>query len=131
RTPDLRERHDETKIRSIRRRAPSRTAPNSSPRRPTATEKATAHPIVSVREPRLTDCPLMSTLGHKRTLKRFRPMSALPPKADIRWRSCDVRFVPKADIMQCSNPWGFSHASGRTVGLNLVESQEIACTPNV
>ena len=26
----------------------------------------------------------MSTLGHKRTLKRLQPMSALPPKADIR-----------------------------------------------
>src|SRR6516165_4238195 len=25
-------------------------------------------------------------------------MSALPPKADIRRRECDVRFVPKADI---------------------------------
>ena len=25
-------------------------------------------------------------------------MSALPPKADIRRRYCDVRFVPKADI---------------------------------
>src|SRR6516165_12816224 len=27
--------------------------------------------------------PLMSALGHKRTLKRLHPMSALPPKADI------------------------------------------------
>src|SRR6516165_10830457 len=27
--------------------------------------------------------PLMSALGHKRTLRRFHPMSALPPKADI------------------------------------------------
>jgi hypothetical protein len=26
----------------------------------------------------------MSALGQKRTLKRFHPMSALPPKADIR-----------------------------------------------
>jgi hypothetical protein len=25
-------------------------------------------------------------------------MSALPPKADISERMCDVRFVPKADI---------------------------------
>jgi len=31
--------------------------------------------------------PLMSALGQKRTLKRLHPMSALPPKADIRtWR---------------------------------------------
>jgi hypothetical protein len=25
-------------------------------------------------------------------------MSGLPPKADIRRRDCDVRFVPKADM---------------------------------
>jgi hypothetical protein len=31
------------------------------------------------------------------------PMSALPPKADIAERRCDVRFVPKAD-MQLSDP---------------------------
>jgi hypothetical protein len=33
----------------------------------------------------------MSALGHKRTLKRFRMMSALPPKADITGRHEDVR----------------------------------------
>jgi hypothetical protein len=36
-------------------------------------------------------------------------MSALPPKADIGTQSRNVRFVPKADIMQCSNRshlWG-------------------------
>ena len=26
----------------------------------------------------------MSAMGHKRTFRSFRPMSALPPKADIR-----------------------------------------------
>src|ERR1700746_1142992 len=30
-------------------------------------------------------------------------MSALPPKADIGGVSSDVRFVPKADKVQCSN----------------------------
>jgi hypothetical protein len=40
----------------------------------------------------------MSALGHKRTLKWVRAMSALPPKADIRQRNRHVRFVPKADI---------------------------------
>jgi hypothetical protein len=30
-------------------------------------------------------------------------MSALPPKADIRQRDFDVRFVPKADI---GHPFG-------------------------
>jgi hypothetical protein len=40
----------------------------------------------------------MSALGHKRTLTRLLGMSALPPKADIKTPSRDVRFVPKADI---------------------------------
>ena len=40
----------------------------------------------------------MSALGQKRTLGPLRLMSALPPKADIRQRNCDVRFVPKADV---------------------------------
>ena len=40
----------------------------------------------------------MSALGQKRTLKRVRPMSALPPKADIAEGNRDVRFVPKADM---------------------------------
>ena len=31
---------------------------------------------------------LMSALGHKRTLKHVRLMSALPPKADIETQSC-------------------------------------------
>ena len=44
----------------------------------------------------------MSALGHKRTLREVRPMSALPPKADIDHYGRDVRFVPKADILRCS-----------------------------
>jgi hypothetical protein len=40
----------------------------------------------------------MSALGHKQTLKRFRLMSALPPKADIAQRGGNVRFVPIVDI---------------------------------
>src|SRR6516225_4406553 len=31
----------------------------------------------------------------------FRLMSALPPKADMDQWDCDVRFVPKADILHC------------------------------
>src|SRR5262249_15568203 len=42
----------------------------------------------------------MSALGQKRTLKLFRLMSALPPKADISRRELNVRFVPKADIVK-------------------------------
>jgi hypothetical protein len=41
--------------------------------------------------------PPMSALGQKQTLRGVRPMSALPPKADIVERQWHVRFVPKAD----------------------------------
>jgi hypothetical protein len=40
----------------------------------------------------------MSALGQKRTLLGVRPMSALPPKADIDQHGRDDRFVPQADI---------------------------------
>src|SRR6516162_3072708 len=40
----------------------------------------------------------MSALGQKQTFRPFRPMSALPPKADVGTHSRDVCFVPKADI---------------------------------
>ena len=43
----------------------------------------------------------MSALGHRRTLRRIRLMSAFLPKADIVQRDRDVRFVPKADILRC------------------------------
>jgi len=45
----------------------------------------------------------MSEVGHKRTLRDVRVMSALPPKVDIHPRSQNVRFVPKAAIkvMDC------------------------------
>jgi hypothetical protein len=36
----------------------------------------------------------MSALGQKQTFGPFIAMSALPPKADIRERNWDVRFVP-------------------------------------
>src|SRR5215472_452090 len=40
-----------------------------------------------------------SALGQKRTFERLSLMSPLPPQADMVQRSCDVRFVPKADIV--------------------------------
>jgi hypothetical protein len=40
----------------------------------------------------------MSALGQKQTSRSVRPMSALPPKADIVQHDRDVRFVPQADI---------------------------------
>jgi hypothetical protein len=48
----------------------------------------------------------MSALGQKQISEHARVMSALPPKADIRVRRSDVRFVPKADILRR----GKSHA---------------------
>ena len=45
----------------------------------------------------------MSVLGQKRTLRRVCVMSALPPKADIRWRVRHVRFVPIADMCDLSH----------------------------
>jgi len=39
----------------------------------------------------------MSALGQKRTVPRIRPMSALPPKADIVQHGGNVCFVPEAD----------------------------------
>src|SRR5262249_58199147 len=45
----------------------------------------------------------MSALGQKQTLGKVRPISALPPKADIDRACRDVRFVPKADICTAAN----------------------------
>jgi hypothetical protein len=44
----------------------------------------------------------MPALGQKRTFHCIWPMSALPPKADIRRGNRDVRFVPKADMPPAS-----------------------------
>jgi len=43
--------------------------------------------------------------------RHLQPMSALPPKADIGRASRDVRFVPKADIMQRSKKRRYSITS--------------------
>jgi hypothetical protein len=45
----------------------------------------------------------MSASGQKRTLTRGQPMSAIPPIPDIAGRRSDVRFVPKADIVNIGN----------------------------
>src|SRR5262245_46030257 len=56
----------------------------------------------------------MSALGQKQTLQHVRPMSALPPKADIGTQPRDVRFVPGRDERHCSTICG-----DRTAALNL------------
>jgi sulfite reductase beta subunit-like hemoprotein len=40
----------------------------------------------------------MSVMGQKRKCLRFQVMSALPHKADINSRDCDVRFVPISEV---------------------------------
>jgi hypothetical protein len=42
--------------------------------------------------------PFFNSIGQKQTFPRVRPMSALPPKADMCSALADVRFVPIADI---------------------------------
>jgi len=44
-----------------------------------------------------------SGLGQKRKWRRFQVMSALPHKADIGARDCDVRFVPLPDFGRRDN----------------------------
>jgi hypothetical protein len=39
----------------------------------------------------------MSELGQRRKCRCFEVTSALPLKADINGRDCEVRFVPKAE----------------------------------
>jgi hypothetical protein len=48
--------------------------------------------------------PLMSGLGHFRTLKRIRRMSALPLKADINRAHWDVRLVPLTSDLRLDAP---------------------------
>ena len=48
----------------------------------------------------------------KQTLGKLRPMSALPPKADMEQQGGDVRFVPKADICGAANSTLFDHLVG-------------------
>ena len=50
-----------------------------------------------------TQCPFW--------VRDIKPMSALPPKADIRHRDWHVRFVPKADILRCSKERRYSITS--------------------
>src|SRR5262245_20607886 len=55
--------------------------------------------------------PLMSALGQKQTSVDAKAMSALPTKADVGQRNCDVRFVPKADILRCGKECRYSITS--------------------
>jgi len=52
----------------------------------------------------------MSALGQKQTLGKVRPMSALPPKADMDQHGGDVRFVPTADFGNSAGRLGFAQS---------------------
>jgi len=64
---------------------------------------------------------MMSALGQKRTSERIFVMSALPPKADIGTQSCDVRFVPKADIGRLKMPHQANSDLSRRILANQVK----------
>jgi hypothetical protein len=49
----------------------------------------------------------MSALGHKRTLRRIRPMSALPPKADMAQHARNAR----SGLIQCNKKDPYSITS--------------------
>jgi hypothetical protein len=49
-------------------------------------------------------------------------MSALPPKADIAERDCDVRFVPKADVQELRAPAGGQRCALDRSGTQLPRS---------
>jgi hypothetical protein len=51
---------------------------------------------------------VMSALGQKQTLQSMKPMSALPPRADIGTQPRDVCFVPEADVSKCSKNCSYS-----------------------
>jgi hypothetical protein len=60
-----------------------------------------------------------STWGQKQTLKRFHPMSALPPIADIRTEPRNVRLVPKSGHRHAhsiTSSAAATHASGQRRG---------------
>src|SRR6516162_4845391 len=55
-------------------------------------------------------------------------MSALPPKADIGWPRCDVRFVPKADILRCEKNVVIRSPCRRGSGMRPGSGQEVLWT---
>jgi hypothetical protein len=55
----------------------------------------------------------MSAMGQKQTLTSVKPMSALPPKAEIVEGDHHVRFVPEAEVKVCSVIGGLTPQSNR------------------
>jgi hypothetical protein len=57
----------------------------------------------------------MSGSGQKRTFRKAKAMSAIPPKADMVQHSGNVRFVPNSDVTSCRS--FFAEAVIRSVEL--------------
>ena len=70
--------------------------------------------------------PSMSALGQKQISGHVRVTSALPPKADIGSQPCDVRFVPKADILRCGKKCPYSMQSKNRQGARSVGPAVVA-----
>ena len=64
----------------------------------------------------------MSAMGQKQTSRHLQPMSALPPKADIRTQTRDVRFVPEADICGAA-----SHGDLLAHGAEFLSAVSVGC----
>src|SRR5262249_2037645 len=72
----------------------------------------------------------MSALGQKRTFTHLRPMSALPPKADIRYRDqfCEKHPVSVPQLIQTSA--GRIKAAGRAFTIAMTEFGQRTIRPN-
>jgi hypothetical protein len=63
----------------------------------------------------------MSALGQNRTLTSAWAMSALLPKAGIRYRDQHVRFVPEADIDRAIPYRSLSTAPARQIAASIAK----------
>src|SRR5215469_6053578 len=77
--------------------------------------------------------PLMSALGQKRTLRGVRPMSALPPKADIAVGPISPSRNSRTDrgLIRCSEPYAGYSCDRDTLGARVYRafvSQRVAAS---
>src|SRR6516225_1844930 len=77
----------------------------------------------------------MFALGQKQTLQSVRPMSALPPKADINHRERDVGFVPFCSVDNLARNTEGAHGRSspkslicRPAALDRLHKKSIFCT---
>ena len=71
--------------------------------------------------------PLMSALGQKRTLRDVRPMSALPPKADILRRSKGRCYSITSSAIEIT-PGGMVRPSALAVVMLMTKSNLFDCS---